>query len=161
MEEEPPGLAGEEKLKLCTKNSYDRMRATDNRNKHHGRCHNGKRRRKLSTYEMEMSISYRVRTKVPQKNYIWEISGGDRKDLENNMQSVRNRVDRSAGMSGSYPYASVYTTKDECIKIHGHTQRKKQSDDIRSIRPTEIQISDETERVYRPVHTGKPAEESK
>ena len=99
---------------------------------------------------------YHIRSKAPETNHLWEIS-----DIENDMQSVRNRVDRSAGMSGSYPYASVYTTKDECIKIHGHTQRKKQSDDIRSIRPTEIQISDETERVYRPVHTGKPAEESK
>ena len=91
-----------------------------------------------------MSISYHVRTKVPQKNYIWEISGGDRKDLENNMQSVRNRTDRSAGMSGSYPYAGMYTTEDECIQIHGNTQREKQSDDLRPIRPTEIQIWEQT-----------------
>ena len=122
------------------KSSYDRMKATDNRNKNHRRCRYGKRFRKLSTHQVEMSTLYCVCPKVPEKNNLWKISSRDWENVKNDMQSLRNRVDRNAGVSGSYPYAGMYTAQNECVQIHGNPQGKKQSDDLQQICPTKIQV---------------------
>ena len=49
-----------------------------------------------------------------------------------------SRDNRSAGVSGSYPYAYQYTSKVQCIADHGRSERKEQSDDIRQTREFEV-----------------------
>ena len=61
----------------------------------------------------------------------------------------RGRDHRSRSMPRSYPYVGNDTAEDECVRIHGVSERKKQSDDIPKMGKHEIQVQESAILVQR------------
>ena len=70
---------------------------------------------------------YSIRTEISEKNFLWRKARGNRENPERIMRMERRNDNRSRSVPGSYPHAGRDTAQDECIKLHGISQRKKQS----------------------------------
>lgn len=67
---------------------------------------------------------------ISQKDSIWEIKGGHKKDIAHAVRTERRRDHRGTGVCGSYSHAREHSAKYECVSIHRLFERKEHADDI-------------------------------
>ena len=81
-------------------------------------------RKQFSTYEMELQVPYRVRTKIQEESILWRKADRDTRDTAKAVPVERSGGDRGRDMPGSYPYAGKYPAQNERCGIHGVFERE-------------------------------------
>ena len=89
---------------------------------------------------MELQISHRICTEVPEEGIFWRETRSDRKNTKTTMRMEGGRDTRSGNMPGPCTYAGKYPTESGSIEFYGVSERKKQSDDLRTVWESEIQV---------------------
>ena len=87
-----------------------------------------------------MSISYCVCTEISEDGDIRADQTGYRDNFAKVMPAKRSRNHRSKSLSGPYSYACKYPAEVWCISDYWVSERKEQSDDIRSARKFKVEV---------------------
>ena len=95
-------------------------------------------------FNVEMPVSYRIRTEIPSKSNIRTIKGGYRIYTAKAVRREKGGNHRSGGMCRPHPYAREYSTAFKCSTVYGISQGKKYAHDIRPSREFKVQVRQPT-----------------
>ena len=79
---------------------------------------------------MELQISHSVCTEVQKKSVLQRKKTGGRRNSKNTVQLEEDKNRRGRSLPGPCAYVGRDTSKGGDIKLHGISQREKQSDDL-------------------------------
>ena len=79
---------------------------------------------------MELQISHSVCSEVQKKSILQRKKTGGRRNSKNTVQLEEDKNRRGRSVPGSCTYVGRDTSKGGDIKLHGISQREKQSDDL-------------------------------
>ena len=84
---------------------------------------------------------YSICAEISAQSVLWAEAQRDWRDIKNTVQLEEGKNHRSGSMSRSYPHAGRDTAEIFGLELHGISEGKKQSDAVREIPGTEIQVS--------------------
>ena len=74
------------------------------------------------------SDHYSICTEIPAKNILWRNASGNRENLARIVRMEGCNDYRSRSVPGPYPHAGRDSAENECGKLYGISQGKKQFD---------------------------------
>ena len=87
-----------------------------------------------------MQVSHRVRAKISQEGVLRRETTRKRGNSANAVQLEKSKDYRGRSMPGPCTYAFGNPAQSGGIEFHGVSERKEQSDDIRSARKFKVQV---------------------